>query len=281
MELIILLILGSVITSYLILCIAIKYFQNRLILTPGPFVDINPSVINIEYEEVWIPSKYHKKLVHGWWIPTTRDSAPTVLYLHGNATSISDHIETTYLLNSMKLNSLIIDYRGYGKSKDNFPTEQKIYEDAMSAYTFLTCTKIINPNQIVAHGHSLGGAVALELALHCPLAGAIVESSFTSIKDMSERKKIYKFLPTNLILNQKFDSISKVKYISIPLLFMHGEKDSIVPSEMGKSLYKNSISDDKKIILFPQGGHGNLKIIEEEKYIKSISEFIEATTKNA
>ncbi|MEM9218530.1 MAG: alpha/beta fold hydrolase [Cyanobacteria bacterium P01_F01_bin.150] len=274
-------IFGTILILYLALCIAVKYFQNRLIITPGPAVDITPEIINMEYEEVWISSQNHQEKIHGWWIDTNKDSAPTVLYLHGNATSLSDHIEITQLFNSMSFNCLIIDYRGYGKSEGDFPTEQRMYEDAASAYLFLTHNKKINPNQLIVHGHSLGGAIALDIVSHYHLAGAIIESSFTSIRDMSKRKKIYRFLPISLILNQEFDSLEKVKKISIPLLFMHGEKDRFVSSKMGKLLYKHSISNDKKIVLFSQGGHANLKIVEEEKYIKSISKFIEEKTKNA
>lgn len=267
--------IASFILIYILVCIGVKTFQNRFIFTLGPNYSTNiaPSDIGLEYEEVWIENQKSESRINGWWTPVSSEA--TILYLHGNSTSLIDHLEVVQLFNSRGWNSLIIDYPKFGKSEGKFPTELSVYEDAASAWEYLVKQKHISPNKIMVYGHSLGGAIAIEMATRYPeMAGAIVESSFTSIMDMA-KKRIYRFFPLKLILDQEFNSIEKVKRLSVPILFMHGKKDSLVPFQMTVNLFEETSSPHKNIVLFEDGRHWNLKMTDNNRYIESITKFID------
>jgi pimeloyl-ACP methyl ester carboxylesterase len=110
--------------------------------------------------------------------------------------------------NQLGCNVLVIDYRGYGATFGTItPTESSVYHDAEVAWNYLTETRGIAPERILIYGHSLGGAIAIELATRHPEAGGIVvESSFTSVKQMARWKfAITYLLPLDLLLRHRFD----------------------------------------------------------------------------
>ena len=236
-------------------------------------------------------------LIHGWWIPSEANSAansmlqsprdrtvsssgqsdspePNVLlYLHGNGGNLSSNVYHAARFQRMGFSVLAIDYRGYGWSRGDFPTEQQVYEDAEAAWTYLVNSKEVQPQQIVIYGHSLGGAIATELATRQPdAAGLIVEGSFTSIEDMTAWKGGYRLIPVSLILRQRFDSIHKVPRLQMPVLFIHGTEDDQVPHHMSEQLYA-AAPDPKQLWLVPVAGHNDVAAIAEEEYFKQIHQF--------
>ena len=115
---------------------------------------------------------------------------------------------------------LLIDYRGYGRSEGSFPSEATVCQDAQTAWDYLVKERQISPKKVVVYGHSLGGAIAINLANQNPnLAGLIVSSSFTSIQQVAAQDWKFRLFPIELILTQKFDSVEKVRSLKMPSLF--------------------------------------------------------------
>lgn len=114
-------------------------------------------------------------------------------------------------------------------------TEKNLYQDARKSIEWLN-RKGINNKDIILYGESLGTGVATELAQSNSFHGIVLESPFTSIADAA--KIYYPYLPVNLLLKDRYDSIKKIKNIKIPILIMHGKKDNIVPFFMGEKLYQ-------------------------------------------
>ena len=105
----------------------------------------------------------------------------------------------------------------------------------------------------------MGGAVAIDLAMHRPEAAALfVESSFDSMYGMSTVQAAYRLLPIDFILTERFDSINKITQIKLPVLFMHGTADPLIPLRMSERLYAASASPDKRLLLIDKGVHSNL-----------------------
>lgn len=247
--------------------------QRDMIFEPDAAIQTTPDRLGLKYEELRIPSGdwgEHAELA-AWWIPAQQAKAATLLYLHGNYSNISHNLEHASRLHQMGYNLLLVDYRGYGKSGGGQPSEAKTYEDAEAAWRYLVTQRQLPAQRLFIYGHSLGGAIAVELAQHHPeAAGLIVESSFTSMQAMGEIS--YGYLPIDTLLDQRFDSISKIGKVRVPLLIVHGTWDRKVPHWMGQQLYAQA-AQPKFIKLIEGGEHSNNSGIASLEYGAALNGF--------
>ncbi|MFM7423753.1 MAG: alpha/beta hydrolase [Elainella sp.] len=269
--------LGVAAAVYLAICVLLYAQQARMIFFPARQVETTPAAFGTDYEEVWIPVGQQGERLHGWWIPAAQPNPnqPVLLYLHGNAVNIGANAEHANRFHRIGMTVLIIDYRGYGQSDGGFPNEQQVYEDAEASWRYLTQTRQIPPQQIFIYGHSLGGAIGIELASRHPdAAGLIVQGSFTSIRQMIDYQTPRSIFPTDLILHQFFDSIRKVPYLQLPLLYIHGLDDNKVPARMTQALYAAS-PEPKQIYLVPAAGHNDVAQVAGPEYLQVVQQFVQ------
>jgi fermentation-respiration switch protein FrsA (DUF1100 family) len=221
-------------------------------------------------EEVWLEAPDGVR-VHGIYAAVDGAFAD-LLFFHGNAGDLYDRLDNVSLLLLSGINVLIMDYRGYGKS-DGRPSEQPLYEDGLLAYRYLTEERGVDPARLVIFGRSLGGAVAIELATQQPAAVLVAESSFTSAQDLA--RVHYGFLPGMLLgaMTHKFDSISKVPHLRAPVLFIHGDSDTIVPVRMGRRLYEAS-AEPKEWYELRGAGHNDMLMVGGADYFRRFAEFV-------
>lgn len=251
------------------LCLSLFTWQSRLIFFPSAALQATPADRGLAYQEVWIA--VGNDVLHGWWIPAAID-APAVLYLHGNSSNIGDVVAHADRFHRLGLAVLLIDYRGYGRSQAAFPTETSVYEDAAAAWHYLTQVQQLAPERIFLYGHSLGGAIAIELATHQPqAAGVIVESSFTSLAAMVESTSP-SLLPKGL-LTQRFDSLTKVRSLHPPLLLIHGTADRTIPVAMSQALFAATTAP-KQLLLVPGAGHTDTAEIGDKGYTETMEGFL-------
>ncbi len=199
-----------------------------------------------------------------------------VLYLHGNGSNVGANVEHANRFHRLGLSVFLIDYRGYGNSQGDFPSESQVYEDAQLAWDYLVKQRGIHPSQIYIYGHSLGGAVAIDLAVRHPeAAGLIVEGSFTSVRAMVDfQKPLFSMFPIDVLLTQRFDSLSKVDRLQMPVLFIHGTADSVVPTQMSKKLF-DAAPEPKQLYIVPDGGHNNSAQIGGAEYLLRVRQFLD------
>ena len=263
---------------YTAACLYLFFQQTRFIFFPSSAIETTPKFFNLDYQEVWLPVKTRSggvERMHGWWIPASRPNAQVLLYLHGTGINIGANVAHANRFHRLGFSVLLPDYRGYGRSEGRFPTEASVYQDAAVAWDYLVQERKIQPEQIFLYGHSLGGAVAIDLAVkHPDAAGLIVESSFTSIRDIVDSQSIYRIFPIDLILNQRFDSIRKVRSLALPVLFIHGTADLRVPATMSQQLYE-AAPQPKQLILIPDAGHNNTAETAGDKYFQMMQKFIQ------
>ena len=218
--------------------------------------------------------------LHGWWVAAAAWDAKVVLYLHGNDGNVSTSMGEIAPLRELGYAVFMPDYRGYGESEGRFPSEKTVYEDAEAAWTYLVEQRGFRPAKLYIYGHSLGGAIAIELALHHPeAAGLIVESGFTSIREMAKLRKRYALLPMQL-LSQRFDSIQKVSKLRLPVLYIHGTADEVVPYAMGEQLFRAS-GGRKRFIAIGGGLHNNNAAVGGPLLRAAIRDFIEESGASA
>lgn len=251
--------------------------QRQRIFEPTLQLQSTPDRLGMKFEEVHIPSGSGATQgeLYAWWIPAESADAPTMLYLHGTEKNIgaARDLDNAARFHGMGYNLLMVDYRGYGKSTGGGPSEAGMYEDAESAWRYLARQRSNGPKPLFIYGHSLGGAVALHLALHHPNAGGVIaESTFTSMMDMAESK--YAYLPVDLLLNQRFDSIGRLSRMKVPMLFIHGTWDARIPYQMSQRLFE-SAPQPKFLKLIEGGEHGNNALVAPLEYKAAVDEFIQ------
>jgi uncharacterized protein len=227
-----------------------------------------------DMENVWIEfdSKLTGKPVrlHGLWVGAEgRTDAPVLLYLHGAKWNVEGSAPRIRRVRDLGFSVLAIDYRGFGQSSGGLPSEQTAYEDARAAWAWLAQHYPDRARYIF--GHSLGGAVAIDLASRVDdESGTIVEGTFTSIPDVVSTMK-WGWLPVGPLITQRFDSMSKVAKVGSPLLVVHGDNDRLIDSQLGRKLY-DAAAGSKRFVLVEGGSHHSTMTLGLSKYREALAE---------
>jgi alpha-beta hydrolase superfamily lysophospholipase len=265
-------------------CAYIETKQRELIFRAERDVHTTPADRGMAYEDVWIKvadASGSDAKIHAWFIPGrapqaatagAAKGAPTVLYLHGVRWSLSNHLFRIARWHQMGFDVLAIDYRGFGRSDGDLASEAQTYADAQAAWDYLK-GRVPDPSRRLVYGHSLGGAVAIELAMRNPdVAGLVVESSFTSMQAMAELQG-YSFLPVGLVLTERYDSLAKIGAVRTPVLFVHGTGDRFVPHSMSEALFA-AANEPKRIVLIEGASHSNASGYAFERYAAAVRELV-------
>ena len=217
---------------YIFILISTYVFQRNLLYHPKENNYYGDEIL-LHIEKIKIITKDNIEL-ETWYHEKNINDFKTILFLHGNAGSLENRIHKINHFKEMKVNLVIIAWRGFSGNKGE-PTEKGLYEDARSAIGWLK-KKGINEKNIILYGESLGTGIAVEIAQNKNFAGIILESPFTSMIEAGKGK--YPFLPVRFLLKDKYESDKKIKNIKSPILVMHGKADNIVPFYMGKKIYE-------------------------------------------
>lgn len=245
-------------------------FQHGKVFLPERFPNgvWNPTSYGLEVTDTWFPSE-DGTLLHGWWVPHPR-ARGTVLFCHGNSGSLAHQIEILRLFGRLRVNLFAFDYRGYGRSAGS-PSEEGLFQDVRAAWDHVVDALGQSPEKTLIFGHSLGGAVAIDGALHRPAAGLIVQASFTDIKTMA--RALFPQLPLHWVARNQFRSIEKVGRLAMPKLFIHGTEDGSVPVHHGEALYEAAAAP-KDLYLVSQAGHNDVHRHGGWTYLVKLSRFI-------
>lgn len=271
-------VIGLLVFGYVAACGYLWAAQPRLIFRPRAEITETPANFGLAHEDVFIEvaAAGGVERMHAWWVPNDRDNGLTILYLHGAALNIGANSDHAQRLHSLGFNVFLISYRGFGRSEGQFPSEQSVYQDATAAWDYLTRERGIDPRAVIIYGHSLGGAVAIDLAVRHPdAAGLIVEASFTSMRALADTRAKYRIFPIDLILHQDFNSIAKVGKLQVPVLYLHGTADGVVPPDMSRELSERTASP-YALVFIDGGGHNNSARIGGKIYLDAIRVFIES-----
>jgi fermentation-respiration switch protein FrsA (DUF1100 family) len=187
----------------------------------------------------------------------------TILFSHGNAEDIGYVEPFAKQLRDSGFAVLTYDYRGYGLS-DGSASEDNAYRDIDAAYDHLVKERGVPPENIVVHGRSLGGGVAVDLAARRPVCGLILESTFTSTSRVLTGFRIFPF--------EKFDNIGKIASVGCPVLVIHGKLDSTIPFHHGEALFA-AIKSPKTSLWIGDAGHNDLFYKSRQRYLEAIVEF--------
>jgi fermentation-respiration switch protein FrsA (DUF1100 family) len=241
---------------------------DRFVFFPDAELAGSPADLALDYEDTWFAADDGVRL-HGWYVPGRRRE--TLLWSHGNAGNISHRLDKLRLLHDLVgVNVLLYDYRGFGRSAGN-PSEEGLYADARGALAYLRGRSDVDQRRIVYFGRSLGSSVAVHLGTVTAAHGMILETPFLSLRDMASE-----LLPGLLssLVPRSFDNASKIREITCPKLFIHGDRDEVVPYGQGKRLYEQA-TKPKSFLTLRGAGHNDTYIVGGRRYFERIATFIE------
>ena len=245
----------------------VLYLERVSIFYPKRELVLTPQQVGLSFEDVYFKTRDDVKL-NGWLVKSPGASA-MVLFAHGNGGNIGDRMEKIQRFHALGVNVFVFDYRGYGRSEGK-PTEKGIYSDTLAAYDYLARRPDLSSRFFIAYGESLGGAPTVELAVRRHLAGLIVDSSFSSARDMAQ--KMYPYLPT-FLMSVRMNSADKIKTVTVPKLFIHSQEDEIVPYQLGRKLF--DAAPEPKEFLTIRGGHNDAALEDKTRYWQGIENFLQ------
>jgi fermentation-respiration switch protein FrsA (DUF1100 family) len=242
-----------------------RYLLNSLLYFPSRAFLETPADYDLAFRDLAIQTEDGGRL-HGWWIEAESASAGQILLCHGNAGNVGDRVLHAKLLSAAGFDVLLFDYRGYGRSTGR-PDEQGTYRDARAARAALLRESGVDSARVVYLGESLGGAVALALALEHPPHALVLQSTFTGVRDMA--RVHYPFIPGALVPDA-YPSLRLISKLRAPLLVLHGERDEIVPTSHARALFE-AAPEPKRLHLFPDAGHNDLVPLAGGAYAEVIA----------
>ncbi|MGB2870035.1 MAG: alpha/beta hydrolase [Bacteroidota bacterium] len=262
-------VLIAAVVAVAIWSILLMFFEESFIFFPSKYPSgyYDIAARSQDIRDCWIVTEDGLKL-HGWFIPAENPVA-TAVVSHGNAGNVSHRLDFLRHLQRAGFNVLMYDYRGYGRSEGT-PSELGIYRDGKAAYEYAIRLPEVDPTRMILWGTSLGGAVAVDVATHCPAAGLILESTFTSAQDVA--KSAYPFLPFRFLLRTKLNSIDRIRTLTPPILFLHGSKDRIIPFGLGRKLFE-SANEPKEFYSIEGADHNDTYSVGGTGYFEKVREF--------
>ena len=257
--------------AYLLLLVVVRLFERRMVFFPD-----YPSRLEGDWhpralapEDVWLTAPDGTKL-HAWWISHPAAKF-TFLAFHGNASNIANRDSTYEFLHDTPGNVLALEYRGYGHSEGK-PSEAGLYLDADAAYQFLINTKRLDPKCILSFGQSLGTAVAADLAAHHKVGGLILEAPLPSASRAA--RKIFWFLPgLSVLVYSQFDTISKLKQITAPVMVVQCTHDPVLPFQFGQEVFAAAPSP-KRFLRIEGECHEESSLIAPAQYRSALEQFL-------
>ncbi|MBC8036400.1 MAG: alpha/beta fold hydrolase [Rhizobiales bacterium] len=200
------------------------------------------------------------------WYAAAKPGRPTIIYFHGNAGEIGDRPKRFQYYAGRGFGVLYVSYRGFGGSTGQI-SERGFLADAIASYEWLVAQGVA-PAQIAVLGESLGTGVAVQLAAQKPVGAIALEAPYTSTADIAA--PIYWWLPVRLLMKDQFRSIDYIGAVTVPLLVIHGETDTLIPVEYGKALFA-AANEPKEIALI--AGFGHEVLFEEATWARELEFF--------
>lgn len=289
---------------YLVICLALMFFQRYLIYHPKRTEKLSAAeaslpqgtVHEISYETA------DGLTINGWHLlrqgevhqtaqacqESLDQGGPVVLFFHGNGGDRRGRVDYCEIFNRAGADVFVIDYRGYADSPGS-PTEDGLYEDARGLWKYATEERGIDPDRILIFGESLGGGVAVQLAQEVcqagtPPAGLMLRSTFSCLADAAGSH--YPWIPTHLLVWDRFPSCDTIGKVTCPVLVLHGTEDRIVPYELGQKLFvaapKSSANDiPKQFITLEGADHNNVLASHEREFTLAARQFLASLPQQA
>jgi pimeloyl-ACP methyl ester carboxylesterase len=264
--------------AYLVIAGFAWKYQDRMAFPGTPGALPYPRTLGIEDGRLVEVVTSDSVQLRGWYLPPnpppqSGSTAPGLIWFYGNMESIEGIAPVLREFRPVGVGMLALDYRGYGASA-GVPSEDGVYLDAEAAWDFLVNQSVIDSNRVAVYGRSIGSAVALYLATERPVRAVVLDSPFTSGRDMATEH--YPFLPQSLV-RLSLDNVGRAQRLAVPLLVFHGTEDWIAPVEMARSVAQAGRAEE--LIEIEGAGHNDTYLVGGSEYVDRFNEFLQSHLK--
>ena len=247
----------------------------RMFFYPDSATYTTPAQLGVRAEDVRIVTADGSRL-HGWFLPAVGNAKGTVLHLHGNAANVSNHLPLVSWLPARGYNVLMVDYRGFGRSEGK-PSLDGVVDDAAAALAYLRTRPDVDATRLIMFGQSIGGATALRLLARDArgVRLGVIDSAFASYRGIARDATAggplapIAALTVGVLPGPDKDPITALKSIRVPLIFVHGARDTIIPAVNSDKLHAAasgsqywSVPDAMHIMALGQPGLWREKLVQ-------------------
>jgi len=254
--------LAALFCAYLTLCLLFYQGQWQFALHPTRPVAQTPAALSLPFEPVRFGvDATGTPQLSGWFIPSDSPGASTALLLHSGDGNIADALPLAQRLHTARFNVLLFDYRGYGASSGQHPTEQLMQGDAESALTFLASTRGIPLGRIIPVGQGIGASLATRLCgQHPELPALVLDAPIGDIEASVAHDPRTKLIPTGLFLNQHFALADPLSTLKTPKLI-------VSYTNTQPPLAAHRVADPKMTVEFPRS--------DDIAFVQNLTRFLE------
>lgn len=231
------LVLLAAVFGYITVCAVFYYAQWQLVLTPSHTVSRTPSDAGLTFSPVRFgPASSGQPQLDGWWVPADLPTDPTVLLLHAGTGSISDALPQARALHDARLNVLLFDYRGFGRSDGKHPSEALMEEDSEAALTYLTGMRHTAPAKILVYGTGVGGSLAARLCRqHKDIAGIILENVDGDFESRVRKDSRARMVPVGMLFHEQFPLAERLHTLATPKLLISYTDSETPPVDFARA----------------------------------------------
>ena len=237
---------------YVLIAFLAYTYQERLVFFPSKMPLNHTYDFCQDFEEFNLTTDDGAKLnaVH-----IKQDSSKgLILYFHGNSGNISHLIHVANLFSAKGYESILVDYRTYGKSTGKV-SEAALYKDAQLFYDY--AKQRYQEKEIILYGRSFGTGIATWLASENEPEKLVLESPFYSAVALGKHR--FPFLPIDWLSNFRFPSNEYIKQVECPIYIFHGKEDKVIPYESAEKLFAAIPGNNKELFSISNAGHNYLQ----------------------
>lgn len=261
---------GIMASLYLLLCVTLYFFQEKLIFFPTKLEKEYVFNFDKSHQEITIPTNDNINL-HGilFHSKSKKEDKKLVFYLHGNAGAVNSWANISDVYTDLGYDLFILDYRGYGKSEGKIESQKQFFDDVQMAYNFVRKNKEYKEENIIIIGYSIGTASAALLASQNNPKALILQAPYFSLTDMTKRR--FPIIPA-FLLKYEFNTAQFLAENKVPTTIFHGTEDRVIPYQSSilikeyldnENNLKNKVVIDNKIdnvefITLHHQGHANI-----------------------
>ena len=260
--------LGALVVAVLALTLLVRWLEPRLAFFPLAGEAETPRDFGVPFEAVTVDTADGERLRA--WVMRPAEPRARIVYFHGNGGNLSNWAPILASIARRGYAVFAFDYRGYGVSSGR-PTEQGLYRDVDAVVARKWPGGRDDGAPLIYWGRSLGGSMAGYAATVRAPAAVIVEAGFTDARAAVRGSP--PLLLLSFLASYRFPAAEFLNRAGVPVLQLHGDRDSVIPFELGRQLH-DTLTVPKRFVTIPGGDHNDAEPRDAVTYWRAIDDFI-------